>query len=172
MTLLVPRRYVQSVDCIDLEELYSSGKRSLLVDRDNTLVPRDSDRAPAAVRDWLARADEMGFRVCLVSNNWYRSQVEASARELGIAHVIWCAMKPAPFALWAGMRKLSASRKESVLIGDQLYTDVLASRLARIDSILVRPQTHVDMWYTYAFRFFERRALRDIPCEGGGESPR
>lgn len=107
-----------------------------------------------------------------MSNNWYRSQVEASARELGIDHVIWCAMKPAPFALWAGLHKLSATRSESLLVGDQLYTDVFASRLAGIDSILVKPQTHVDMWYTHAFRFFERRALRDLPCEEGGDGLR
>lgn len=172
MTFLAPKRYVASVDRIDLEELYLAGKRALLVDRDNTLVPRDTVRAPLAVRDWLARANDLGFRICLVSNNWYRDQVETSARELGIDHVIWCAMKPAPFALWAGLRKLSASREESILVGDQLYTDVLASRLAGIDSVLVKPQTHVDMWYTHVFRFFERRALRDIPCDEGGEGSR
>ena len=104
-------------------------------DRDNTLVPRDAASAPPEARDWLDRARRLGFRVCLVSNNWYRSQVEASARELGIDHVIWCAMKPAPFALWAGLHKLSATRSESLLVGDQLYTDVFASRLAGIDSI-------------------------------------
>lgn len=171
MTFLTPGRYVASVDLIDLDELYRSGKRALLVDRDNTLVPRDSGRAPEPVRDWLAKASRMGFRICLVSNNWYREQVETSARELGIEHVIWCAMKPAPFALLAGLRRLSAAPEDAVVIGDQLYTDILASRLARLDSILVKPQTHVDMWYTYAFRFFERRALKDLPCdERGGRS--
>lgn len=172
MTFLTPGRYIASVDLIDLDELYRSGKRALLVDRDNTLVPRDAACAPPAVRSWLSRASDMGFRICLVSNNWYRSQVKASARDLGIEHVVWCAMKPAPFALWAALRKLSASRDQAVLIGDQLYTDVFASRLAGVDSILVKPQTHVDMWYTYAFRFFERRALRDLPCEEGGAASR
>ena len=116
MTFLAPKRYVASVDCIDLDELYRSGKRALLVDRDNTLVPRDAASAPPEARDWLDRARRLGFRVCLVSNNWYRNQVQASARELGIDHVIWCAMKPAPFALWAGLHKLSATRSESLLV--------------------------------------------------------
>ena len=75
MTFLAPKRYVASVDCIDLDELYRSGKRALLVDRDNTLVPRDASCAPPEARDWLDRARRLGFRVCLVSNNWYRSQV-------------------------------------------------------------------------------------------------
>ena len=52
-----------------------------------------------------------------------------------------------------------------MLIGDQLYTDVWSANLAGVDSILVKPQTHVDLWYTRIFRIFERRALRRVPCE-------
>ena len=54
---------------------------------------------------------------------------------------------------------------EAVLIGDQLYTDVWSANFAHVDSILVKPQTRVDLWYTQIFRIFERRALRDVPCE-------
>ena len=74
-------------------------------------------------------------------------------------------MKPAPFAIRSGMRRLGAEPAESVLIGDQLYTDVWGGNLAGIDTILVRPQTTVDLWYTQIFRIFERRALRNLPCE-------
>ena len=51
------------------------------------------------------------------------------------------------------------------MIGDQLYTDVWAGNFAGVDSILVKPQTHVDLWYTQIFRIFERRALAHVPCE-------
>lgn len=75
------------------------------------------------------------------------------------------ACKPLPFALRVGCRKLGVRRDQAVLIGDQLYTDVWAANFAGIDSILVKPQTHVDMWYTHIFRIFERRALADLSCE-------
>ena len=68
-------------------------------------------------------------------------------------------------AIRSGMRRLGAEPAESVLIGDQLYTDVWGGNLAGIDTILVRPQTTVDLWYTQIFRIFERRALRNLPCE-------
>ena len=37
------------------------------------------------------------------------------------------------------------------MIGDQLYTDVWAGNFAGVDKILVKPQTHVDLWYTQIF---------------------
>ena len=74
-------------------------------------------------------------------------------------------MKPAPFALKAGLKRLGATANEAVLIGDQLYTDVWSGNLAGVDTILVKPQATQDLWYTQIFRIFERRALRDLPCE-------
>ena len=46
MSLLAPDRYVASVDRIDLDDLWRRGTRAILLDRDNTLVPRDRTTAP------------------------------------------------------------------------------------------------------------------------------
>ena len=40
MRIFSPKRYVASVDRIDLDTLWADGKRAILLDRDNTLVPR------------------------------------------------------------------------------------------------------------------------------------
>lgn len=164
MSLFSPTRYVASVDRIDLEELFAQGKRAILLDRDNTLVPRDSATAPDEVAAWLDRAKALGFRLCMVSNNWHRDQVMRSAGELGL-EAISHAMKPAPFALNAGLKRTGVSKDEAVMVGDQLYTDVWAGNLAGIDTILVKPQATADLWYTQIFRIFERRALRNLTCE-------
>ena len=153
MRIFSPKRYVASVDRIDLDALWADGKRAILLDRDNTLVPRDTEQVPAAVSAWLDAARAKGFKLCMVSNNWHRDQV--------ISH----AMKPAPFALKAGLKRLGATADEAVLIGDQLYTDVWSGNFAGVDTILVKPQATQDLWYTQIFRIFERRALRDLPCE-------
>lgn len=87
-----------------------------------------------------------------------------SARELDI-QAISHAMKPAPFAVFAALRRLGVDRREAVLVGDQLYTDVWAGNFAGVDTILVKPQATADLWYTKIFRIFERRALRDLDCE-------
>lgn len=87
-----------------------------------------------------------------------------SAGELGL-EAISHAMKPAPFALNAGLKRTGVSKDEAVMVGDQLYTDVWAGNLAGIDTILVKPQATTDLWYTQIFRIFERRALRNLTCE-------
>ncbi len=53
MRIFSPKRYVASVDRIDLDTLWADGKRAILLDRDNTLVPRDTEQVPAGFR--LAR---------------------------------------------------------------------------------------------------------------------
>ena len=164
MSLFTPQRYVASVDRISLDGLWDSGKRALLLDRDNTLVPRDGTGAPPEVVEWLDCARGCGFELCMVSNNWHTSQVRASASELGMDAISF-ACKPLPFAVTRALEGLGYERQQAVLIGDQLYTDVAAGNLARIDTILVKPQCTTDLWYTKIFRIFERRALRHLECE-------
>lgn len=164
MSILSPKRYVSRVERIDLDALWAAGKRAIMLDRDNTLVPRDRACAPDLVAAWLDRARELGFKLYMVSNNWHRDQVERSAAELGLESICF-ACKPLPFALTRALARMGVAREAAVLIGDQLYTDVWSANLAGVDSILVKPQTHVDLWYTRIFRIFERRALRRVPCE-------
>ena len=164
MSWFSPARYVSSVERIDLDALWASGKRAILLDRDNTLVPRDRKDAPASVAAWLDHARELGFELIMVSNNWHKSHVSRSARELKMDYISF-ACKPLPYAITAGMRRLGAKPEEAVMIGDQLYTDVWGGNFAGIGTILVKPQTTVDLWYTQIFRIFERRALRHVACE-------
>ena len=165
MSFLSPTRYVSRVERIDLDALWASGKRAIMLDRDNTLVPRDRKAAPDSVAAWLSHAHELGFSLYIVSNNWHRDQVQRSADELKIEHIIAFACKPLPFAIHSAMKTMGVDPHEAVMVGDQLYTDVWAGNFAGVDSILVKPQTHVDLWYTQIFRIFERRALKGVPCE-------
>lgn len=164
MSKFSPTRYISRVERIDLDALWAQGKRALLFDRDNTLVPRDRTSAPDSVTAWMEHARELGFKLIMVSNNWHKNHVARSARELGMDYIFF-ACKPLPFAINYGLERLGAKAEESVMIGDQLYTDVWAGNFAGVDTILVKPQTHVDMWYTHIFRIFERRALAHLECE-------
>ena len=164
MSWFSPTRYVSRVERIDLDELWAQGKRAIMLDRDNTLVPRDMKSAPESVAAWLDHARELGFSLYMVSNNWHKNQVARSSRELGMTEICF-ACKPLPFAIHCALDRMGVPNEQAVMIGDQLYTDVWAGNFAGVDSILVKPQTHVDLWYTQIFRIFERRALAHVPCE-------
>lgn len=165
MGILRATRYVASLPQVSVDELVDAGVRLVLLDRDNTCVPRDASAPPAEVMAWLDRAREAGLRLCLVSNNFHSSQVRASAAQMGVDAVDH-AMKPLPFALVRAMRLMGAVPGETVMIGDQVFTDVCAGSLAGVRTILVRPQSRRDLWYTHVFRIFERLALRGVEFDG------
>jgi len=165
MGIVRATRYVASVDCIDVDDLASRGVRCVLVDRDNTLVPRDTKVAPPEVLEWLQQLREVGISVCMVSNNFHTKAVEKSARDLGCA-VVHHAMKPAPVAVRKALHKMGVPADRAVLVGDQLFTDIMAGNLAGVKTILVKPQSMVDLWYTQLFRKVERVFLRGVRFEG------
>ena len=62
--------------------------------------------------------------------------------------------------------------EQTVLIGDQVFTDVVAANLAGVRTILVRPQSRSDLWYTQLFRLVEEPILRGVRFEGEDGSQR
>ena len=158
-------RYVARLALVDVDALVAAGVRLVLLDRDNTCVPRDAKVAPPEVTAWLARARGAGLALCLVSNNFHSTQTRRTADELG-CDIVDHAMKPFPFALAKAMRRHGATPDQTVMIGDQVFTDVLAGNLAGCRTVLVRPQSRRDLWYTQIFRLFERLALRNATFEG------
>jgi HAD superfamily phosphatase (TIGR01668 family) len=160
-------RYVASVDLIDIDTLVAAGVRLVLLDRDNTCVPRDTHVAPPAVKAWLGRLRDAGISACLLSNNFHSGEVAASACELG-CRVVDHAMKPAPFSAWVAMARMGVGPEQTVIVGDQVFTDILAGNLAGVRTILVRPQSRRDLWYTQIFRLGEALVLRGVEFEGEG----
>ena len=80
MSLFEASRYVARIELIDLGALWQEGVRFLLIDRDNTCMARSTMRVEPPVAAWFAKAHEIGFATCLVSNNFHGDQVAASAR--------------------------------------------------------------------------------------------
>ena len=165
MAIITATRYVAAIELIEIEWLKDLGIRCVLMDRDNTCVPRDSKVAPPAVMQWIDDVHEAGIPTCIVSNNFHSKQVERSAAELG-SQVIHHAMKPAPFAVRKALRKMGVTPDEAILIGDQVYTDIIAGNLAGVRTVLVRPQSTTDLWYTQIMRIGERQLLRGHTFEG------
>lgn len=158
--LTQPWRRYHRVEDVDIDQLKDLGVRLVLLDRDNTCVPRDRATAPESVTAWFDQAREAGLALCLVSNNFHGTHVARSAAELGVEKIDH-AMKPAPFALWKACEEMGVPVEQAVLIGDQVFTDVIAGNLAGVRPILVDPQSTEDLWYTQIMRLYEDRAITD-----------
>ncbi|MBE0475785.1 MAG: YqeG family HAD IIIA-type phosphatase [Coriobacteriia bacterium] len=169
MRPFIPDLYYTDVHAVDLDDLKSRGVRALLVDLDNTLLPRDSNAMTAELRAWARRLDAEGFRVCLVSNNWH-GRVSAVAAELGF-EIVPKALKPLPFAFRRAMTLLDASPAETAVVGDQLFTDILGGNALGLLTVLVQPLSSTDLPHTLALRLIEQRLLADRKPTGAPSLP-
>ena len=61
------------------------------------------------------------------------------------------------------MNVLELKPEEVVVIGDQLFTDVLGAKLAGLEVILVDPLVRYDPWNTRPLRWIERIVMRGVP---------
>ncbi len=121
---------------IDYEKLYREGYRGLIYDIDNTLVPHGSP-ANARAEALFDRLKKIGFKCCLISNN-HADRVEMFNQNIQVNYI--CdAHKPSPKNYVRAMKILGTNRKNTIFIGDQLFTDVWGAKRAGIPNILVGP---------------------------------
>ena len=81
------------------------------------------------------------------------------------------ALKPFPFRLRRAVRRMGFLPEQTAMVGDQLFADVMAGRLAGLRTILVSPiHPEDEPWFTRLKRPAERLLLRrmEIP-EGSAE---
>jgi HAD superfamily phosphatase (TIGR01668 family) len=155
---MLPDAYARGIAQISLDEMAEDGIEGIIVDLDNTLVAyRESVVAPEVVA-WVEAALRRGFRVALVSNNFHE-RVAAVGTRLGIPTVP-SALKPLPGGLLRALRLLGTERKRTVVVGDQLLTDVAGAKLAGLRSILTEPISEHGFITTRALRVVERFVLR------------
>ena len=80
--------------------------------------------------------------------------------------IIAKAMKPLPVALFAACSMLGAKRSETVMVGDQLSTDVLAAHNAGMSAYLLAPLAEQDLRHTKYVRMVEQAILGGAVPEG------
>ena len=136
--MIRPFRIVPSVTAISLAGLKSEGVRGIIVDLDNTLVGWKLLEPAPEVAAWIKSALDGGFAVAIVSNN-ERAWVRSMASGLGVLTFVHGALKPLPFGIFRAVKQLRVRRSETIVIGDQLFTDVMAAKLLGIRAILTDP---------------------------------
>ena len=156
--MFYPAEMAESSYDINYEELYRKGYRGLIYDIDNTLVEHGAD-ANAEVVELFRRLNKIGFRICLLSNNkaprvrrFYRG-----ARVKGVKlHYIFNAQKPRRRNYMKAMVLMRTTKKNTLFIGDQLFTDVYGANRSGIRSILVKPINKAEEVQIVAKRKLER----------------
>ena len=146
--------HVEALPEVSLERLAAAGIRGIVVDLDNTVCAYRQPELAPGVAEWVAAALSRGFVIVLVSNN-FTERVASVGAQLGIP-VVPNALKPLPFAFLRALRLLGTPPGQTVVIGDQLFTDVLGGKLVGLRTILTTPLVERDFPLTRILRFLER----------------
>jgi uncharacterized protein len=160
LSFVAPHLHLTSVLELGTTRLLQLGLRGLLLDVDCTLKDYGAAEFSPAVREWVQGLRAEGLRLCLLSNGRPR-RIGKLARQLGLPFVAQ-AFKPLPWGCLRALRMLELTPCHTAMVGDQLFADVLAGRLAGLFTILVRPTSPREPWFTRIKRPFERRLLRWI----------
>ena len=169
MAFLEPDRYFARISRIDIDrDLLALDFRNVLLDVDNTILTRDTHEVPRDVGFWLAKARDAGITFCLVSNNWHEG-VYQLANRLSLP-IVAKAVKPLPPAFLMALRKLGAKRSETVVIGDQLVTDVMGAHFLGMKAYLLAPLVEQDLPHTLLLRNFERVVMGERKPEGAAST--
>lgn len=153
----LPNQHVKSILDIRAEDLKENGIKGIITDLDNTLVEWDRPQATPNVVDWFEKMKQHDIQVTIVSNNDER-RVKAFSDPLQIPFV-FRARKPLTHAFLQAAKQMNLKKDETVVIGDQLLTDIFGGNRSGFKTILVVPVSQTDGLATQFNRFVERRML-------------
>ncbi|ALC89864.1 hypothetical protein AM500_08820 [Bacillus sp. FJAT-18017] len=153
----LPDEHVKNIFLITPEQLKEKGIKGIITDLDNTLVEWDRPYATPKLIEWFDEMRKNDILVTIVSNN-NEQRVRAFSDPLGIPF-IFQARKPMTRAFKKAINRMGLKREETVVIGDQLLTDVFGGNRGGFHTILVVPVASTDGLITRFNRKVERRIL-------------
>ena len=157
MKKYIPKMYLKSIFNIPYQKLKERGIKCLIFDIDNTIT-KISDDIPNPKTANLIQKLKEDFTIVLISNNT-KKRVAKVAQNLQVDFISF-SLKPSIIGLSKIRKKYKFSKNEMVMIGDQLFTDILAGNRYGILTILVDPLAKKDLKITSLNRKFEKYVMK------------
>ncbi len=159
-----PAASCESAYSVPYRDLYSDGYRGLLYDIDNTLV-KDGYPANDEAAALFEELRDIGFSTCILSNN-SEERVKPFADDVKSPY-IFLAHKPSVSGYEKACGLMGTDKDNTILIGDQIFTDIWGANRAGIKSILVKPidpkeefQIEIKRYFEAPILFFYKRSLK------------
>lgn len=164
MDNFIPDMYQKSIYHINYDKLKDDGIKCLLFDLDNTCVPFKDKEPNKKLIDLFERLKDMDFKVIIFSNAT-KKRITPFKNGLNV-DCSASSKKPNTNKLMKVIKMFGYDLSEVVLIGDQLFTDILCGNRAGIKTVLVNPMSNDDLLFTKFFRYFERKKFKKFAKKG------
>lgn len=159
--MLKPNFIFNSILDITPSFLKENNINALLLDVDNTLTPAHKTKVlREGGAEWLSLMKESGIKLMILSNA-KSDRAKAFGEGIGL-RATGMSAKPLPFGYLRAVRELGCKRSETLMVGDQIFTDTLGANLLGIKTALV---TFITPEQALSFRI--RRKLEQKILKGG-----
>ena len=142
---LIPEFSFNKLTDISPVKLFDTGIKFLMIDLDNTLAAYDEHIPSDDIIIWMDSIKKTGITPAIISNSSRIMRVCSFAESFDIMSVAR-AGKPSVFNMLHLMETSGFSTHESALIGDQIFTDVLAANRAGVRSIIIKPRKFTNIF--------------------------
>ncbi|MDF7683089.1 YqeG family HAD IIIA-type phosphatase [Lactobacillus sp. ESL0679] len=149
-----PRYTIDTIYHLDTDVLHQMGIKAVFSDLDNTLLAWNEFETAKKMDQLNRRLAAAGVTLVVISNN----NALRVGKVLNPYHIEFVAKarKPLPFAITKKREEMGLTKKQVMMVGDQLITDIQAGNLAGVESVLVKPLIETDKWNTRINRFLEK----------------
>jgi hypothetical protein len=128
--------------------------KGLVLDVDDTLVPLKAAQASEELVQWVKQIRQVAT-LWLVSNNLSENRISGIARSLNLPYIT-SAAKPSRRKLRQAVTAMNLPVEQVAMVGDRLFTDVLAGNRLGMFTILVEPMVDPALAVrSYPVRTFE-----------------
>ncbi len=154
MSLLRPDLYLETIYDLNIADLVRDGIVTVFLDIDNTMIPWDSDHIPPKLYDFIKRLENSGLKLFLLSNA-RRERVVQVSEALGV-NGMGLARKPLKRGFAQALEITDSQKHQVLMIGDQIFTDVLGAKLFGIKAALVNQLSPKELLFTKLMRHLEK----------------
>ncbi len=155
---LIPNIHVNSPYELDTEILKKNEIQGIIIDIDNTLVPYAEKYADQKVIDLIEKLKTQGFKICILSNGT-KKRVTIFNKDIKLP-ALHNAGKPRKSAFKKAVNLLGTDIKNTAVIGDQIFTDILGGNRLGLFTVLVVPMSSKEFIWTRFVRQIEKLVLR------------
>lgn len=160
MALFTPTYFAAKVTDIDVELLNKIEIKGIILDIDDTLVPHRHPIPKKDVLGWINELKKNDIKIILVSNN-FKKRVSSFAKKIKVLY-IHMGLKPLTWGIEKAIKILALPKENILIIGDQIFTDILGANFINIKSILINPISNSKTFLLKFKRFFEKSIRKKI----------
>ena len=160
MSLFIPTYFTKHVSDITPQKLHKLNIKGIILDIDDTLAPHKCSIPDSDALKWVKLLKENNIQLILVSNN-FKNRVRKFAKKLDLPY-IYMVFKPLSYGIKKAVKYLNLHDDEIIIVGDQIFTDIIGANFLKLKSILVEPIGKNKTTLLKIKRFFEKNIRKKI----------